>query len=307
MPAIGLPTGTYLASTHMADHKRRSFIGITAAIVLGALVIAAGSDGSSTVGSLAVFAVCGILAYLVNWAVFIPSSIAKTEMYYDLTGSATYISVTVVALLLSDDLDARAVIVGAMVIVWALRLGSFLFRRIRRDGKDGRFDEIKTDALRFFMAWTLQGLWVLLTLAAALAIITGAERQSIGVIGIIGIAVWIAGFAIEVISDRQKSAFKLDPANKGRFISTGLWSWSRHPNYFGEIVLWTGIAILALPVLSGWRWVALISPIFVTVLLTRVSGLPMLEARAEKRWGDEPEYRTYVENTPVLILRPPRS
>ncbi len=282
---------------------RRSVIGIVASLAIGALVILAGSDGSSMVGSIAVFAVCGILAYVINWVVFVPSNLAKTEHYFDLTGSATYLTVVAVALLLSDDLDARAVIAGAMVAVWALRLGSFLFRRVRRDGRDGRFDEIKVDPLRFFMTWTLQGLWVLLTVACALAIITGIERQPIGWVAIVGIVVWVAGFGIEVISDRQKSAFKRDPANAGRFIASGLWAWSRHPNYFGEIVLWTGIAIMALPVLSGWRWVTLISPVFVVVLLTRVSGVPMLEARAEKRWGDDEDYQEYTRNTPVLVPR----
>jgi steroid 5-alpha reductase family enzyme len=291
----------------MTDRDRKSLLGIVASVAIGALVILAGSDGSQTVGSIAVFAVCGLLAYVINWVIFVPSYAAKTEHYFDLTGSATYISVTVIALLLTSELDARAVIAGAMVMVWALRLGSFLFRRIRRDGRDGRFDRIKTDALRFFMTWTLQGLWVLLTMACALAIITGVDREPIGLVAILGIIVWVTGFAIEVVADRQKSAFKQDPRNKGRFISSGLWAWSRHPNYFGEIVLWTGIAIMALPVLSGWRWVTLISPIFVFLLLTRVSGIPMLEARADERWGDEEEYQTYTKNTPVLVLRPPRS
>jgi steroid 5-alpha reductase family enzyme len=290
----------------MENNNQRSLIGIVVAVALGALVMLAGSDGSSQVGSIAVFAVCGVLAYLINWAVFIPSNAAKTEHYFDLTGSITYVTVTAVALLLSESLDARAVIVGAMVLVWAVRLGTFLFRRVRRDGRDGRFDEIKVDPLRFFMTWTLQGLWVLLTLACALAIITGFEREPLGWVAIVGIVVWITGFAIEVISDRQKSVFKQDPANQGRFITSGLWAWSRHPNYFGEIVLWTGVAIMALPVLSGWRWVTLISPIFVILLLTRVSGIPMLEARAEKRWGDEEEFQAYTRNTPVLIPRPPR-
>jgi len=289
------------------NNKSRSLIGIVASIVVGALVILAGSAGSSQVGSIAVFAWCGILAYVINWVVFVPSNIAKTEHYFDLTGSATYVTVTLVALLLSDELDARAFIVGALVIVWALRLGSFLFRRIRRDGRDGRFDKIKTDPLRFFMTWTIQGLWVLLTLACALAIITATERQSIGWVAIVGIIVWVVGFATEVTADRQKSAFKRDPANQGRFISTGLWAWSRHPNYFGEIVLWIGVAIIALPVLSGWRWVTLISPLFVILLLTKVSGIPMLEARAEERWGDEAEFRRYTKNTPVLIPRPPQT
>ena len=112
--------------------------------------------------------------------------------------------------------------------------------------------------------------------------------------------------AVEVISDLQKSAFKRDSANDGRFITSGLWSWSRHPNYFGEIVLWTGIAIMAVPLLRGWSWVALVSPVFITLLLTRVSGIPMLEARAEQRWGEEEAFQTYTANTPVLVLRPPR-
>lgn len=291
----------------MADKNRNSLLGIVAGVVIGGLVILAGSDGSRTVGTIAVFAVCGVLAYVINWVVFVPSNLARTEHYFDLTGSATYLSVVAVALLLSDELDARAMIVGAMVVLWALRLGTFLFRRVRRAGKDGRFDEIKTDPLRFFMTWTLQGLWVLLTVACALAIITGVDREPIGWVAIVGAVVWVAGFAIEVQSDRQKSTFKEDPANDGKFITTGLWAWSRHPNYFGEIVLWVGIAIMALPVLSGWRWVTLVSPVFVFVLLTKVSGIPMLESRAEKRWGDTDEFRRYTANTPVLIPRRPKA
>ncbi len=291
----------------MDANSRRSIIGIAVAVVLGLLVALAGSDGSVTVGTIAVFGIGAAIAYALNWIAYIPSNRAKTEQYYDLTGSITYLTVMVAALALSSDLDLRAGIAAAMVGVWALRLGTFLFRRVRRDGKDGRFDEIKLDPLRFLMAWTLQGLWVLLTVACALAIVTSAERKDLEWLGFIGIAVWIAGFAIEVIADRQKSAFRADPANEGRFITTGLWAWSRHPNYFGEIMLWTGMAIMAIPILSGWRWVLLISPIFVTVLLTRISGVPMLERRAEQRWGDDPEFRAYTDSTPSLVLRPPKS
>jgi steroid 5-alpha reductase family enzyme len=118
--------------------------------------------------------------------------------------------------------------------------------------------------------------------------------------------VWLAGFVVEVVADQQKRAFRADPANDGRFITSGLWAWSRHPNYFGEITLWTGIAITALPILSGWRWLMLISPVFVVVLLTRISGIPMLERRAEARWGGDPEFRAYTDTTPVLIPRRPR-
>lgn len=290
----------------MADTTRTSLIGIVGAGVIGALISWAGSAGSVEVGGWPVFAICGLLAFVINWAAFIPANLAKTERYYDLTGSLTYLTVILVAVLLSDGLDARAMIVTAMVAVWAVRLGSFLFRRIRREGKDRRFDQIKTNSVRFLMTWTLQGLWVLLTAAAALAIITSEERKPIGWVAVAGILIWVAGFAVEVVADRQKSAFRQNPANDGRFISSGLWAWSRHPNYFGEITLWTGIALMAIPILSGWRFAVLVSPVFVALLIMMVSGVPMLEARADKRWGDEEEYRVYKRNTPVLVLRPPR-
>ena len=289
----------------MDEPTRRAAIAVPVVIVIGALVALAGRDGSTEAGYIPVFAICAALAFLINWLVFIPSSAVRTEKYYDLTGSFTYITVTIVALLLSADLDARALIAAAMVIIWAGRLGTFLFRRIQREGNDARFDEIKVSPLRFFMSWTLQGLWVLLTAAAALAIITSVQREDLGWVAIVGIAVWLAGFAIEAVADYQKSQFKKDPANEGRFISEGLWAWSRHPNYFGEITLWTGVAIMAIPILSGWRWVVLISPVFVYILLTRISGVPMLEKRADERWGDEPEYQEYKESTPVLFPQPP--
>lgn len=290
----------------MSAATGRSAIGIAVALVIGGLVALAGSDGSTTVGTIAVFGLCGVLAYLFNWVVFIPSARAQTERYFDLTGSVTYLTVTVVALVLSDGIDARAAIAGAMVAIWAIRLGTFLFRRVRRDGRDGRFDEIKVDPLRFFMTWTLQGLWVLLTIGCALAIMTSLEQRPLGWVAFVGIGLWLVGFGVEVVADRQKSTFKQDNANSGTFIATGLWAWSRHPNYFGEIVLWIGMAVLAFPILSGWRWVVLISPVFVILLLTRVSGIPMLEARAQERWGDEAAFVAYTKNTPVLVPRPPR-
>jgi len=287
------------------DANRKVVIGVVAAVGVGALISWAGSQGSSQVGSVPIFALCGLLAFAINWLAFIPSNAAKTEQFYDLTGSITYITVTLIAALLSPDLDARALIVTAMVIVWAARLGTFLFRRIRRAGRDGRFDEIKVSPIRFFSAWTTQGLWVLLTAAAALAIITTSAREALGWAGYLGIAIWLAGFAIEVVSDRQKSAFRKDPTNSGRFITTGLWAWSRHPNYFGEITLWTGIAVMAIPVLAGWQWAVMVSPVFVTLLLTRISGIPMLEKRSDERWGDETAYQDYKASTPVLVPRPP--
>ena len=280
-------------------------VGIAIAVVLGAFMSWAGSDGGDRVGTIPVFAICGALAFVINWGAFIPVVLKQTEKYYDLTGGIAYITTTAVAVALSSELDLRATLVAGMVMFWSIRLASFLFMRISKSGKDGRFDDIKNRPSRFLLAWTLQGLWVLLTAAAAFAVITGGVREPLGVVGIIGIAVWVFGIAIEIVADRQKSTFREDPANEGKFINTGLWAWSRHPNYFGEIVLWIGVAIVALPVLHGWQWATLISPVFVAFLLIKVSGIPMLEERADVRWGGQDDYEAYKRKTPVLIPKPP--
>lgn len=282
-----------------------SLIAVLIAVAIGVLISWAGSDGGAQLGALPVFALCGALAFVVNWLAFVPSAIAETEHYYDLTGGLTYITVIVVAVLLSGDFDLRATLVAVMVLVWSIRLATFLFRRISKDGKDSRFDEIKTQPLRFLMAWTLQGLWVLLTAAAALAVITGGVSKPLGAIGIAGLGIWLFGFLIEIVADRQKSVFKANPANKGKFINVGLWTWSRHPNYFGEIVIWIGMALVAMPVLQGWQYATLVSPLFVIFLLTKVSGVPMLEKAADERWGGQEEYEYYKRRTPVLIPKPP--
>jgi steroid 5-alpha reductase family enzyme len=257
----------------MAERNNSTaLIGIILGIAVGAAISWAGSDGGDRIGAVPIFALCGLLAFAINWLAFIPSAIAQTEHYYDLVGGLTYITVTVVAILLSTELDLRSTIVAGMVLVWSVRLATFLFRRISKAGKDSRFDTIKTRPVSFLMAWTIQGLWVLLTAAAALAVISGGNREPLGVIGYLGIAIWLVGFLVEVVADRQKSRFKSDPVNEGRFINVGLWAWSRHPNYFGEIVIWIGMAVIALPVLQGLQWATLISPLFVIFLLTKVSG-----------------------------------
>lgn len=291
----------------MAERSNSNIVvALIISLVVGAAISWAGGDGSTRVGSLPLFALCGALAFAINWLVFVPSALAQTEHFYDLTGGITYITVTAVAVYFAEPLDLRTTLVAAMVMVWSVRLASFLFLRISKAGKDSRFDEIKTRPLRFLLAWTLQGLWVLLTAAAALAVITSDVRVPLGTVGIIGIAVWAIGMLIEIIADRQKSNFRTNPENKGQFIKTGLWAWSRHPNYFGEILLWTGMAIVAVPVLQGWQWATLISPVFVAFLLVRVSGVPLLEEAADERWGGQDDYEKYKRTTPVLIPGPPR-
>ena len=126
-------------------------------------------------------------------------------------------------------------------------------------------------------------------------------------LGWTGCGVWLIGFAIEVVADAQKSSFKSDPSNQGHFIRTGLWAWSRHPNYFGEIVLWIGMFVTCSVDFKNSQWVAILSPLFVVFLLTKVSGIPMLEKRSDEKFGDDPAYIAYRDSTSVLIPLPKSS
>lgn len=287
----------------MSSQNRSALITVVVGLVIGALVALAGSQGGATVGGFPVFALAVAAAFAVQVLVYIPSAIARTERFFDATGSATFILVTLGVVLLSPSPDARSLALAAMVIIWAVRLGSFLFIRIHRSGSDDRFDDIKVNPLSFLRVWIMQGLWVSITAAAAwIAIATEpADRVSFDVFAGVGIALWIIGMLFEVVADLQKNAFKADPANEGRFIRTGLWSRSRHPNYFGEILAWVGVAIVAAPVFDGWQWIGLLSPVFVVLLLTRVSGIPLLEKKADKRWGGDADYEAYKTATPVLV------
>lgn len=286
----------------MTKAERNSLLAVPMVVLLGAGLAAAGSQGGATMAGLPVFAVAVVTAFVIQWVVFVPSYVARTERFFDLTGSVTYIAVTV-GVLLAGSWDARRVLLAVLVLVWAVRLGVFLFGRVSRSGADDRFDEIKGSFPRFLAVWTIQGLWVSVTAAAAWIAISASRQVGIDAFAVVGFVLWAAGFAVEVVADQQKSRFRADPANRGRFISTGLWSRSRHPNYFGEILLWIGVAVIALPVLEGWQWVGLVSPVFVAVLIIRVSGIPLLEAKAEAKWGGQPDYEAYKQTTPVLVPR----
>jgi steroid 5-alpha reductase family enzyme len=245
-----------------------------------------------------------VMIFVIQWIAYIPAFIFKTEKFYDLTGSLTYISAILFALYStnsSQSLDLGSLIIGAAIIIWAARLGSFLFMRVRKDKKDGRFDSIKTSFSQFFMTWTLQGMWVFICSSAALVAIANPTGVPINIVFIIGLALFILGFVVEIIADNQKSAFRSIPGNKDAFITEGLWARSRHPNYFGEITLWTGITVMGISTFEGMNYLALFSPIFTYLLLNYVSGVRMVEYRGNKKWGHIDEYKDYQQSTPKLI------
>jgi steroid 5-alpha reductase family enzyme len=287
----------------MKTTDRNSLIAFPILILIGVLVALAGSQGGVLIFGVPLFALSVGLVFLIQWLAFIPAYFLQTEKFFDLTGSITYISVITIVVIFSKGADGRSILLSALVVIWAIRLGTFLFGRIKKAGKDDRFDEIKPSFIRFLNVWSIQGLWVTFTMAAALVAITTTTRKELDLFAILGFLIWIFGFAIEVMADSQKSRFSANPDNKGKFIQTGLWSRSRHPNYFGEIMIWIGVAVIASPVFQGWQWIALISPVFVTFLLTRVSGVPLLENKADKKWGGQEDYESYKKRTPVLIPR----
>ncbi len=271
-------------------------------VVLIALGLAwAGSQNGETAFGLPLFTWAVAAAFVIQWLAFIPAFIFQTEKFYDLIGSLSYISITILLVVFSPGVSAREVLVMVLILIWAGRLGTFLVRRIHKAGKDGRFDELKPHFFRFLNAWTLQGLWISFTSSAAWIVITSRSSREFDYFAGIGLLIWLIGFSLEAIADWQKSRFIADPANKGNFIDVGLWSRSRHPNYFGEITIWTGMAVIALPIFTGWQWIGLISPVFVAILLTRISGVPILEKRADEKWGGQADYQKYKKKTPVLI------
>ena len=245
-----------------------------------------------------------LLAYVIHWIAYIPAYIFQTEKFYDLTGSVTYLSVVWFVFLStykSISLNFGNLILVLLISIWTIRLGLFLFMRIHKAGEDKRFRSIKTSASQFFMTFTLSGLWVTLCSMCALVAISSPEGLVMNALTYIGIILFIIGFGIEIIADNQKTAFRSIEANKDSFITSGLWSKSRHPNYFGEVLLWFAIAVISFSSLEGLQLITLISPVFTYILLVYVSGVRMLEDMNDKKWADNEQYKSYKKNTPMLF------
>ena len=241
------------------------------------------------------------LIFIIQIIVFIPSFIFKTEHYYDLTGGITFISTIIISYLVKSQVyqfDITSLLLVVFISLWALRLSSFLFFRVKRTGQDVRFIKIKQSFSWFLMTFTIQGLWVFMCLFPAI-IVMSSNQNNFNSFTILGTILWVVGFLIEIIADHQKTQF--NKTNKGSFISKGLWSLSRHPNYFGEFILWLGITVISFPYLDGYQFIALISPLFVYLLLNKVSGVNLLENIAEKRWGDDKKYIEYKNRTPIFF------
>jgi len=243
------------------------------------------------------------LIFLIQWISFVPAFIFQTEKFFDLFGSLTYLTAILYTLHVTGSTRLSDYIIVGCIAVWAIRLGSFLFLRIHKAGEDRRFRTIKPNFTRFLMTWTLQGMWVSMCLLCVLTALSSYTGVIMNNVFFVGLVIYVLGLVIEIVADQQKTVFRREPKNKDKFITTGLWSLSRHPNYLGEILLWSGIAIMSVSSLQGLQYLTLISPLFVYILLVYISGIRLLENQAEKKWGHLDSYKEYVKNTPSLFFK----
>lgn len=283
----------------------RDILGSVVSVAVAIVFAWAGAQNGPTILGFPALLFIVSIGFLIHWVIFIPSYLMRTEKFYDITGTIAYLAMISTSVYVvtstAGALAFRSKVVVVMVIVWAMRLGLFLFIRVLKVGEDSRFEDAKNSFVTFLMFFNISGLWVFLTTANALTLILNNSDLFGDFQFFVGLTIWIIGFSFEVIADEQKRRFRKKTENQGMFIVSGLWSISRHPNYFGEILIWTGMAIISLPVLSGWQYATLISPIFVTLLLTRISGVNLLEESADKKWGHLDNYQDYKKNTAVLV------
>tara|TARA_B100001250_G_scaffold327478_1_gene291714 strand:- start:1595 stop:2449 length:855 start_codon:yes stop_codon:yes gene_type:complete len=235
---------------------------------------------------------------------FIPSFYLKSEKYYDLFGGITFASSILLISFLrfkkTTDLNIREIILAMSVLFWTIRLSFFLFQRVKRVGKDERFNSYKFSFSKFLLAWMTQGLWVFICLLPVLIVFSTPTNPELLYLAFGGL-IYLLGLVIEITADYQKTKHNKKNEKERKFISKGLWSKSRHPNYFGEFLIWTGITIISFPVFSGFKYLALITPIFIYFLLNHISGVNLLEERAKEKWGDNPDYIDYLKTTPKFF------
>ncbi|CAB4032906.1 Delta(14)-sterol reductase [Paramuricea clavata] len=247
------------------------------------------------------YARAAILDMGIQWILCAISTILKTEKFYDLAGSSTFIYLTWQVLSWSRQFNTRQVIQSSCITAWAVRLGLFLFTRVLREGGDSRFNKVRDKPSMMLLFWTIQGVWVYMTTLPTLMLNTSKRNPPLAWKDYLGWSMWTVGFCIQLIADYQKTIFRSNPANHKKFITTGLWSIVRYPNYLGEILLWFGLYLPASSIMQGWQYLSIASPLFVAFLLTKVSGIPLQEAQARRRWSNDPVFQAYKAKTPKLF------
>ncbi|MGV8162192.1 MAG: DUF1295 domain-containing protein [Candidatus Nanoarchaeia archaeon] len=244
-----------------------------------------------------------LVVFLLQAIFFLFAARFKTDKVTDLSYGLTFVVISLFLLLINPDVGAIQWIFFILILLWGTRLSVYLFTRILKIKKDSRFDGIRERFLSFAKFWVLQGLsiWIILLPITSVLILKDLFYSFVFWAGIL---IWLVGFITESVADYQKSKFYNTKESKTKWIATGLWKYSRHPNYFGEILCWWGIFIAATPYLSGWTWVSVLSPLWITYLLIYVTGLPPLEKKADEKYMHNSAYEKYKKRTSSLIPLP---
>jgi len=247
-----------------------------------------------------------IISLIIQIIFFSIAASLRTDKVTDLSYGLSFILISWIIFLIKQQFSVFNIILLMMITFWGIRLITYLFIRINKIGKDKRFDGIRENFAKFAVFWTFQAIsiWIIL-LPATISLSNQVNNKKV-VLSFIGLFIWGIGLLIETTADWQKFVFKNDPKNKGKWISTGIWKYSRHPNYFGEMLCWWGIFIFVLPNFSGLQYLSIIGPLFITFILLFVSGVPILEKKYELRYKDNPNYQKYKQRTNLLVPLPPK-
>jgi steroid 5-alpha reductase family enzyme len=247
-----------------------------------------------------------LISFGINIFFFIFAAAFKTDKLTDLSYGLSFVILTLFLLIINPNIQPLQLIVALLIIVWGIRLISYLFIRILKIKKDTRFDKIRNKPLEFVKFWLFQALAVWIILLPASTLLTTEIKTGFSLVSSIGIIIFIIGLTIEAAADWQKFTFKNQPENKNKWIQSGIWKYSRHPNYFGEMTLWWGIFVACSPIFSHWQWLTITGPIFITFILLFVSGIPPLEKRYQKKYTNNQEYQEYKNRTSLLVPLPRR-
>lgn len=251
---------------------------------------------------LFVIAALTIITYMSGW--FVVSILLRRNDIVDLAWGPGFLLVALASMYYMNNFSDKVLLVTALVAVWAVRLALHIIPRLRSKTEDFRYRQWRRQwgkwvyVRSFLQIFLLQGLFMLVI---SNGVIINAHQSSAFVwYNGLGLVVWVIGFVFETAGDRQLDEFLANPANKGKIMTSGLWRYTRHPNYFGEVAQWWGIFLIVLP--SVYWYPALVSPLTITLLILFVSGIPLLE----KKFADKPGYKEYARRTSVFIPLPPK-
>lgn len=250
-------------------------------------------------------ALTAIITVGFQFTFFLITYILRFDKVTDFAGTTNFILLALVTLTVGGAYEPRQIVLSTFVFAWGARLCAFLLYRIILWGEDRRFDDKRNNLGKLAAFWILQAVWAW-TVSLPVTIVNSKPASNpLNALDYVGWVLFAFGAILEATADQQKLIYKRKPESRGRWTDVGVWSWSRHPNFFGEIIVWWGVFLSAINDLEGAEYAAVASPIFITLLLLFVSGIPLLEQSADERHGRKDDYNAYKRATSVLFLFPP--